>query len=243
MCRHAPGSPCRRNSPECPTRAGTTTSSSGPPTIRAWETSSRSALTRRLTHSGSGTADQPDGPGGRSGALLPTRHLHPSGGVMESQLRRSRGRGRQLHRRPPVDRLPSRIRLSRSRGGGCRRGGQPAAHRSLAADRGEILPGETVMFTATASDPDGDPLTYEWSTTSGRVTGTGSTATLDFAGTTPPGSATVTVRVSDGRGGIASADATVAVPGFASGARGRVLHGGSLPEKSLEAEQRRQGVP
>lgn len=70
---------------------------------------------------------------------------------------------------------------------------------SLAADRSEILPGESVALRATASDPDGDPLTYEWSTTAGRVTGTGATTTLDFTGASPPATATVTVRVSDGR--------------------------------------------
>jgi len=77
---------------------------------------------------------------------------------------------------------------------------------SCASDRPEILPGERVNITATASDPESDRLTYAWSTTSGRVTGTGSTATFDFAGTTPPASATVTVRVSDGQGNTVSCD-------------------------------------
>jgi len=85
--------------------------------------------------------------------------------------------------------------------------GQPMV--TLASDRPEILPGETVGLHATASDPDGDPLTYEWSTTAGHVTGSGANTTLDFEGTTPPSTATVTVRVSDGRGGTASANTTV----------------------------------
>jgi outer membrane beta-barrel protein len=80
---------------------------------------------------------------------------------------------------------------------------------TCASDRPEILPGESVRILATASDPDGDPLTYEWSTTAGRVAGAGTSATLDFTGATPPATATVTVRVSDGRGGAASSDCAV----------------------------------
>jgi outer membrane protein OmpA-like peptidoglycan-associated protein len=80
---------------------------------------------------------------------------------------------------------------------------------SCEIERTTILPGESVRVRATASDPDGDPLTYEWSATAGRVTGTGPTATFDSTGMTPPASATITVRVSDGRGGTASSDCPV----------------------------------
>jgi outer membrane beta-barrel protein len=80
---------------------------------------------------------------------------------------------------------------------------------SVAADRSELLPGESVTVRATASDPDGDPLTYEWSTTAGRVTGTGSTALFDFTGSTPPATATITARVSDDHGNTASSSTAV----------------------------------
>jgi outer membrane protein OmpA-like peptidoglycan-associated protein len=80
---------------------------------------------------------------------------------------------------------------------------------SCASDRPEILPGESVNIHATASDPEGDPLTYGWSTTAGRVTGTGATAMFDFTGATPPAAATVTVRVSDGHGNTVSCDNAV----------------------------------
>jgi len=82
---------------------------------------------------------------------------------------------------------------------------------SVASDRPEILPGESVTLRATASDPDGDPLTYEWSTTAGRVTGTGSTAAFDFTGATPPSTATITVRVSDGQGHAATSNVAVSL--------------------------------
>jgi outer membrane protein OmpA-like peptidoglycan-associated protein len=80
---------------------------------------------------------------------------------------------------------------------------------SCAAERAEILPGETVNLNATASDPESDPLTYEWSTTAGRVTGTSATATLDFTGATPPANATVTIRVTDNHGHTASSQCAV----------------------------------
>jgi OmpA family protein/Big-like domain-containing protein len=68
-------------------------------------------------------------------------------------------------------------------------------------ERSTILPGERVGVRAVGSDPDGDTLTYDWSTNAGSIVGTGSSVTFDSTGMTPPASATITVRVSDGRGG------------------------------------------
>lgn len=82
---------------------------------------------------------------------------------------------------------------------------------SCAAERSEILPGESANLHATASDPEGDRLTYAWSATAGRVTGTDASATIDFTGATPPATATVTVRVSDDHGNTASSDCSVSL--------------------------------
>src|SRR5688572_26481451 len=72
-----------------------------------------------------------------------------------------------------------------------------------------LMPGESTRVRATASDADGDALTYEWSATAGRVTGEGPTATFDSTGMTPPASATIRVRVTDGRGMDAEATCPV----------------------------------
>jgi len=66
--------------------------------------------------------------------------------------------------------------------------------------------GEPARIRAQGSDPDGDALTYTWSTERGRVTGRDSEATFDTTGVTGPGPLVVAVQVSDGRG--ASAQAT-----------------------------------
>jgi outer membrane protein OmpA-like peptidoglycan-associated protein len=79
-------------------------------------------------------------------------------------------------------------------------------------EREEISPGETVRVRANASDPDGDTLTYEWSASAGRVVGTGPQVTFDSTGMSPGSSATITVRVSDGRGGTASSTCNVRTP-------------------------------
>lgn len=74
---------------------------------------------------------------------------------------------------------------------------------TLSLDRTEVFTCEPVTATATAQDPDGDPLTYSWTLDGQSISGTGSTVpidTCDLAG----GTHTVTVTVNDGRGGTAS---------------------------------------
>jgi outer membrane protein OmpA-like peptidoglycan-associated protein len=82
---------------------------------------------------------------------------------------------------------------------------------SLDCVKDTVLAGETTPCRATAADPDGDPLTYTWSTSAGRVTGSGPDATFDSASVPCDTTVTVTVQVSDGRGGTAQASDTVRV--------------------------------
>jgi outer membrane protein OmpA-like peptidoglycan-associated protein len=80
---------------------------------------------------------------------------------------------------------------------------------SCSASKNSVVSGEPVGIRATASDPDGDPLTYSWSTSTGRITGSGASVQLDT--TNAQGAATVTATVDDGRGGTASCSTTVDV--------------------------------
>jgi outer membrane protein OmpA-like peptidoglycan-associated protein len=81
---------------------------------------------------------------------------------------------------------------------------------SCSLDRTSAVIGETVQVTATASDPDNDPLTYSWNSSGGRVRGNEASIRFDTAGVTP-GLYTVTGRVDDGRGGTADCSLNVAV--------------------------------
>lgn len=58
---------------------------------------------------------------------------------------------------------------------------------------------ETATMRASAVDPDGDPVTYSWTSSGGKVTGSGETATFDATGIAP-GEYTVTVNVADDHG-------------------------------------------
>lgn len=81
---------------------------------------------------------------------------------------------------------------------------------SCTTDRSPIMPGERTGITSTASDPDGDPLTYTYSATGGTVTGNGPKATFDSTGLTA-GSYSVKCGVSDGKGGTAESSTNVDV--------------------------------
>jgi outer membrane protein OmpA-like peptidoglycan-associated protein len=82
---------------------------------------------------------------------------------------------------------------------------------SLDCVKDTLLAGETTPCRATAADPDGDPLTYAWSTSAGKVSGSGPDATFDSASVPCDTTVTVTVQVSDGRSGTAQATDTVRV--------------------------------
>ena len=81
---------------------------------------------------------------------------------------------------------------------------------SCSADRSPITVGEHTGITTTASDPDGDPLTYSYSASGGQITGSGPKVDFDSTGL-QPGSYTVKCAVSDGRGGNADSSTTIQV--------------------------------
>jgi hypothetical protein len=69
---------------------------------------------------------------------------------------------------------------------------------------------DAVAVTCTAADPDNDPLTYTWSSTSGKVDGSGPQVRWLSNGV-PVGSSTITAKVDDGRGGAAASTVSVSV--------------------------------
>jgi hypothetical protein len=88
---------------------------------------------------------------------------------------------------------------------------------SLVASTSWVPVGGHAALGVTATDPDGDTLTYTWSATGGTYDGAG-TATGPSATWTAPateGSYTLTVDVADGRGGTASLSLTITVGGAA----------------------------
>ena len=75
----------------------------------------------------------------------------------------------------------------------------PPTISSLIADADWTTPSGTIQVTCTASDADGDELSYEWSATGGSITGTG--AVVDWIAPGEVGMYDITVVVNDGRGG------------------------------------------
>jgi outer membrane protein OmpA-like peptidoglycan-associated protein len=79
-----------------------------------------------------------------------------------------------------------------------------------ACDPCTVEVGRTSTITATAQDPDGDALTYAWTTAAGTIT---SPTERQSPWTAPmqPGPVRVTVTVNDGKGGTASDAVTIQV--------------------------------
>ncbi|MCI0337823.1 MAG: PKD domain-containing protein, partial [Acidobacteria bacterium] len=77
-------------------------------------------------------------------------------------------------------------------------------------DATTVCVGDKVALSATASDPDGDTLLYQWTNTGGRLVGEGTSTTFDTTGLAP-GDYTVTVQVDDGCGCIAFDTKTIRV--------------------------------
>jgi hypothetical protein len=73
---------------------------------------------------------------------------------------------------------------------------------SLAADTDWTLPSGTLQVTCTASDPDGDELSYEWTASAGDISGTGEA--VNWTAPQEVGAYNVTVVVRDGHGSSAT---------------------------------------
>lgn len=79
------------------------------------------------------------------------------------------------------------------------------------ASPSQILDSQSSAITVSATDPDGDPLTYTWKTTAGNISGSGSSAQFVPPPTASKLSVTLTVTITDGKGGDVSGSATVIV--------------------------------
>jgi outer membrane protein OmpA-like peptidoglycan-associated protein/opacity protein-like surface antigen len=76
---------------------------------------------------------------------------------------------------------------------------------SCSADHNSPVIGDTVQITATASDPDNDPLSYNWKSSGGRVRGRDASVRFETAGLAA-GHYSVHGHVEDGRGGAADCE-------------------------------------
>jgi hypothetical protein len=72
-----------------------------------------------------------------------------------------------------------------------------------------VPPGGSTTVTCTATDPDGDPLTYSWQASLGTISGTGNSVTWDAPMT--EGVYSIQCDVEDGRGGNAHRNTNVEV--------------------------------
>jgi outer membrane protein OmpA-like peptidoglycan-associated protein len=81
---------------------------------------------------------------------------------------------------------------------------------SCSADHNSVVIGEADSITASASDPDNDPLTYTWQTSGGRIRGTGASVKFETTGLSA-GHILINGRVEDGRGGTADCQLAVDV--------------------------------
>jgi len=85
----------------------------------------------------------------------------------------------------------------------------PVANCSASPDT--VKAGESSTVTINASSPDNFPLSYAWSSTTGHISGTGTSATLDSTGAPAGAPITATATVSDSRGLSTTCNATVNV--------------------------------
>jgi len=78
---------------------------------------------------------------------------------------------------------------------------QPPVIESLVADPPTVEPGGQSRISVSAYDPDGDPLSYTWSTTGGRLSSTTGPGDKTWTAPNTPGTYQVTVSVTDNKPG------------------------------------------
>jgi hypothetical protein len=85
---------------------------------------------------------------------------------------------------------------------------------SCSASPDTVKAGDASTVTMTVSNPDNFPLTYEWNTTAGHISGSGTTASVDTSGAAPGSTISTTGTVSDSRGlrAICNANINVLTP-------------------------------
>lgn len=86
---------------------------------------------------------------------------------------------------------------------------QPPVIESLTPERWLVVKAGTSTIECVASDPDGDELSYIWSKDEGNISGEGDTVT--WVAPNAYGIYTITVTVTDGRGGEASESVSIEV--------------------------------
>ena len=92
---------------------------------------------------------------------------------------------------------------------GCAPANQLPVISSLTADEEQVSPSGNCQVRCVASDPDGDELSYTWSASGGNISGEGAIAT--WIAPDEVGAYTIIVKVTDGRGGEATAQVTTDV--------------------------------
>jgi len=93
--------------------------------------------------------------------------------------------------------------------GGCAPANQPPVISSFTADEEQVSPSGNCLVRCIVSDPDGDELSYIWSADGGNISGEG--AEVTWVAPEEVGAYTITVKVTDGRGGEATAQLTIDV--------------------------------
>ena len=81
---------------------------------------------------------------------------------------------------------------------------------SVSASHSTIKPGEGSTVTASGVSPQNRPLTYSYSASAGAITGNGATASFSSEGA-PTGPVSITVKVTDDKGQVATANTSVTI--------------------------------